>query len=76
MIANNFNYEYTKSIIEKLDKLWLRLKNEVVWLDKIRPSYWRLRNSIRDIKTDLRSLYLIAEKKYSDSQNTDYFGGY
>lgn len=75
-IANNFNYEYTKSIIEKLDKLWLRLKNEVVWLDKIRPSYWRLRNSIRDIKTDLRSLYLIAEKKYSDSQNTDYFGGY
>lgn len=61
-IANNFNYEYTKSIIEKLDKLWLRLKNEVVWLDKIRPSYWRLRNSIRDIKADLRSLYIIAEK--------------
>ena len=62
-IANNFNYEYMKSIIEKLDKLWLRLKNEVVWLDKIRPSYWRLRNSIRDIKADLRSLYIIAEKK-------------
>lgn len=75
-IANNFDYEYTKYVIKKMDRLWLRLKNEVVWLDKIRPSYWRLRNFIRDIKTDLRSLYLIAEKKYSDSQNTDYFGGY